>query len=427
LNMRILVEPSDYSLDNAGDTAMLRVGLVRLSSLWPTGVINVFSGMPERFPSWAPNVAPIGLQGRRAWLHEPVLRDRLPSAAPAAVQNAVSRLERYLRHSQPRVMRTLLRQKFRHRGEDGSSFELFCDTIEEADLVITTGMGGVTDAFPKYARALLGVLHLAQQQGAVTAMMGQGIGPLDDPRLRSQAGVVLRKLDLITLRERRTGVPLLRHLGVDPGRIVVTGDDAIGLAHSAVPPRLGHALGINLRAAGYSGVDGSTLDRLRPSFQRLRDELGAPAIPIPISSVAGEEDASTARRLLQEDNGVDTDVDPVRVVEIVSRCRVVVVGSYHAAVFALSMGIPAVALYGSSYYRDKFLGLSDMFGKGCWAMPLDAPDLETVLLETTRVAWRRADELRPALLTAAELQIEKSRAAYDRLKQIVEIRQTCGR
>ena len=49
-NVRILVEPSDYVLRNAGDMAMLHVAVTRLSSLWPAASIQVLSDTPDLLP-----------------------------------------------------------------------------------------------------------------------------------------------------------------------------------------------------------------------------------------------------------------------------------------------------------------------------------------------------------------------------------------
>jgi polysaccharide pyruvyl transferase WcaK-like protein len=54
---------------------------------------------------------------------------------------------------------------------------------------------------------------------------------------------------------------------------------------------------------------------------------------------------------------------------------VVVAGSYHAAVFALSQGIPVVALVKSPYYVNKMVGLGDQFGAGCEIVRLDEGDV----------------------------------------------------
>jgi colanic acid/amylovoran biosynthesis protein len=73
-------------------------------------------------------------------------------------------------------------------------------------------MGGVTDAFPRFASELLEVLGLAIAMGRPTAMLGQGMGPLENALLRQRAGAVLPQVDLIALHEERMGgTPLPSH------------------------------------------------------------------------------------------------------------------------------------------------------------------------------------------------------------------------
>ena len=101
----------------------------------------------------------------------------------------------------------------------------------------------------------------------------------------------------------------------------------------------------------------------------------------------------------------------------VARCRIMVTGSYHAAVFALSMGIPAISVTGSSHYRHKLVGVTAMFD----AHPEDRvlsladPDLGSKLFEAMRQAWETADDDRPSLLEAAASQIARGRTAYERI------------
>jgi polysaccharide pyruvyl transferase WcaK-like protein len=92
-----------------------------------------------------------------------------------------------------------------------------------------------------------------------------------------------------------------------------------------------------------------------------------------------------------------------------------VTGAYHAAVFALSQGIPVVALTSSTYYDDKFLGLAGMFGTGLELVRLDDDDLAERLPAAIRAAWARAPEARSALLTSAAEQITASRQVFERV------------
>ena len=101
------------------------------------------------------------------------------------------------------------------------------------------------------------------------------------------------------------------------------------------------------------------------------------------------------------------------------RCRVLVTGAYHAAVFALSQGIPVVALTSSAYYDDKFLGLADMFGTGLELVRLDSDDLGERLPAAVRSAWARAPEERPTLLASAAEQIAASRTTFERICDLV--------
>jgi len=251
----------------------------------------------------------------------------------------------------------------------------FTNAVANADLVIVTGMGGITDAFPEYATNLLETLALAVRYRRYVAMVGQGFGPLHTPKLVAQARAVLPHIDFIGLREDRASLPLLLALGVPSDRVMTTGDDAIEMVYRLRRDSLGEGLGVNLRVADYSGLDKGLLEPLR---QVLRDAMRGhrvPVVPLPISHVPGEADVESIRYLMDVNDDSFGDGSPPEVLDTVIRqvqkCRLVITGSYHAGVFALANGIPTIGLAKSAYYIDKFMGLSALFGPGC----------ETVLLE----------------------------------------------
>jgi polysaccharide pyruvyl transferase WcaK-like protein len=99
-----------------------------------------------------------------------------------------------------------------------------------------------------------------------------------------------------------------------------------------------------------------------------------------------------------------------------------VTGAYHLAVFALSQGIPVVALTSTAYYDDKFLGLGAMFGQGLTLVRLDDPDLEQTLTVAIDQAWRTAPDVREPLRTRAHEQVEASRAGFDRVAGLTQAR-----
>src|SRR5262249_2053953 len=116
----VVIEPSDYVLRNAGDTAMLEVAATRIATLFPRATILVLSATPDQFPRYRPNVQPLDHTGRAFWL-----------------------------------------------GGDADHPEArrFVETVTTAALLVVAGMGGITDAFPDYALGVLKTLELAIDAG----------------------------------------------------------------------------------------------------------------------------------------------------------------------------------------------------------------------------------------------------------------------
>ena len=102
-----------------------------------------------------------------------------------------------------------------------------------------------------------------------------------------------------------------------------------------------------------------------------------------------------------------------------SDMRVVVTGAYHAAVFALSQGIPVVGLSASDDYTAKFLGLEAQFGLGCETVLLSAPNAWERVAAAIDRAWQSAEKVRVPLQEAARRQIALSQGAYERVKEIL--------
>jgi colanic acid/amylovoran biosynthesis protein len=404
---------------------MLEVALARLRSLWPDAVISYF-GDPADPAVARLGVVAVPIHGRRLWFDEPFL-DLGPFARlPALLAKARSASERYLRRRWPALARTLLtfRLRQRRREEESRAVETYFRTVTNTDLAFACGMGGITDAFPDYTCELLGTINLALAYGARAVLLGQGIGPLEDRVLRAEARAVLPRVDFIALRERRQAQRLLLSLGVAQERIMTTGDDAIELAFDRRPATLGTCLGVNLRLASYAEIDRLVLERTREALRDFVRTTPAQIIALPISHAPSEADSETIRVLLADydsttDGGRALDT-AVKVIEQVKRCRLVLTGSYHAAVFALSMGIPAIGLARSAYYDQKFRGLTDQFSEGCEVIGLNDADWPAQLRLALQRSWMTAQEVRPKLLIAAAKQVALGREAYQRVRDLVE-------
>jgi colanic acid/amylovoran biosynthesis protein len=353
----------------------------------------------------------------------------------------------------------LLENAIRARSKHGSSkrsgspageyseAEPFLEALDAADLFIVSGQGSLNDAFVEHSTGTLLALDRAIRLGKRTVMLSQGIGPITNQRLSSLARLVLPRVDLIFVRESHSGPALLKSLGCRPERLCVTGDDAIELALEverklSVPmansvgtqkmapepwdsttrypePEFGHGIGINARLTSYSAVATDELQQLKLAIHDLGMEVKVPLLGLPIWRPGSKGDRSAIRVLLsgyqlEADSGEALD-SPEKLIGQVRRCSIVITGSYHAAVFALALGVPVIAFSNSDYYDSKFNGLAKQFGKGLILLRIRDSGFNSEVTAAARQLWEAAPALKPGLIRCALQQVEASRDAFARV------------
>ena len=413
--MHILVEPGCFDSLNMGDVAMLQVLVDRLHELWPQAIIQVPADLPEeRLLAHCPGVEPIDAVGRYIWFQDGGLISPLHRLLPERRSQSILDLERTVRRRYPSRVEKLLKLKKKLLRQDSGSLKRFLKAVEEADLVVVAGQGSINDIFHAHALNVLDVLGMAIRREVPTALFSQGLGPLNNPRVRARVKEVIPAVQVLALRESRAALPLLNALEIDSANVVVTGDDAIEHAYKQRPEQLGNAIGVNVRVSTYSSVSHRLLAAVRSVLLRVARKRNAPIVPVPIAIHDQISDGGNVRQIVGEYErfeGDDNFETTVQVIRQVGRCRLVFAGSYHAAVFALAQGIPTVCLAGSNYYFNKFSGLAEQFGAGCRVIAADS-QLAEKLESAVEAAWESAESDRPVVLQAAVRQIEASRAAY---------------
>ncbi|MDH3724773.1 MAG: polysaccharide pyruvyl transferase family protein [Thermoleophilia bacterium] len=426
--MRILVDNGEYGLVNKGDLAIIQVTVSRLRELWPNAEIGLVTEAPAKVGMYFPGVTPVPYSGPGGW-PEPGMPLRIAERAPGLLRagldagqatttrarNAARPLKRAIRaphdplDAEPEV------PQIDYRPAPGA--------VREADLVVCAGGGYMTDAHAGGVSRTLSILSAAVDAGIPTAMFGQGIGPLERSELASRAKEVLPRLELIALREGVRSPALLGELGVPAERVVVTGDDAIGLAVALRSYAAGPDLGINLRLAEYTDVKREQVVDVSAAVQAAANARVAYLSPIYVSEWQDEDRLGTLEiagdyPLIRPDHS--RHAPPSEVIERVGQCRVLVTSTYHAAVFALSQGIPTICLPRSQYYIGTFEGLANQFPTGCKLVPLDTHGLRDSLTRGIHAMWDQAPDLRSTLRDAAAGQVAASRTAYRRLREALD-------
>jgi polysaccharide pyruvyl transferase WcaK-like protein len=427
--MSVALVPCNTRCLNMGDVAMLQVAVARLRGLWPDEDLRIFTSDAEALERHCPGVTPVMLPDQPGWCTDRYLGGRLHAWLPERLSERLADAVVKTACRAPSLREHLLRLRSTLRPPDRRSLRAFIDTIARSRLLVIGGAGGVADHFGDYANLVLLALQCARRRGIPTAIMGHGFGPLAAPHLRAKASAVLPEVDAIALREARASQPLLVSLGVGLDRVMTTGDDAIELAYEERPKALGRAVGINLRLARAAGATERDIDPVREGLRRFLSVHPVPLVGLPIARQRGLDVNAIQQMLagLAHDGRMDDrDVDvgqaldtPLKVIHQAGHCRIVVTGAYHAAVFALAQGVPAVCLARTRYFHDKFLGLADQFGAGCHLVSLDDKDLPGELARTMMLAWNEAPVVRELLWRASARQISQGRAAYQRLPALM--------
>jgi colanic acid/amylovoran biosynthesis protein len=414
--MRILIDPSSVHCLNLGDVAMLQVTVRRFRKYWPDAEIFVFNDTPELLDLYCPTAKPIRPEGRSAYYNSAAVLTRTGRHFGLTT---LSEFDVTWRHRWPEQVRKLVAG--RAGIEAAKELQDFLDLVKSCDLVVASGAGQITTAFGAHSTHILNTMQMAMDHGITTAILGQGIGPIDEPCLRTRAAKVLPRVHQINIRETITGPKLLDSLGVPRGRVVVTGDDAIETVYQLRQPQIGNCIGVNLRVSWYSDIKTDILQSLKHPLQAAAREVGAPLVSIPISRHPEEDDSGICRVLF---DGYEKVAEPANdltlvegMIEEIGRCRVMITTSYHGGVFALAQGIPVVAWLKSKYFAAKLYGLANQFGVGCEVITLDQPDWDARLKSAILSAWNSSEDLRPLLLKAAAEQLTASQRAYERLRQ----------
>jgi colanic acid/amylovoran biosynthesis protein len=421
--MRVVVDNGSYHLRNLGDVAMLQVCLGRLARLLPGAQFHVLTNAPDLLARFCPVAHAVSPLGRDRWYNAGIALGPLKRRLPARARMWAFDAEQWLKHTSPRLATRwrLLRDK--PSGGDGAvtrEMADFVDLVAGADLVVASGGGYVTDAFEPQAARVLATLRLASALGTPTAMFSQGLGPVDSSSLRHAMRVGLRGATVVGVRETRRAVDLLRDIAVPHGAIHATGDDAIELAVPHAPASLGTHLGFNIRNSLGTAAATDKCIAIAAAVTRLARAQGAHIVPIPISFHGRESDLPNTEWTLGQAGGhallADSRevLDPIDVVRRAGSCRVVLTCSYHAAVFALAQGVPAVCVAQSRYYEDKFLGMFEQFRAEPLVVNTEIAGWQSPLDGMLRRAWAAAaDGVRPALLTAATDQVRRGIGAYE--------------
>ncbi len=245
--------------------------------------------------------------------------------------------------------------------------------VGEADLVIGTG-GDLHTSDYGVSTPYLRVLTAAQRNGVPTAMLGQSVGPFADPDEAAAWAAVASRCRLLTMRENVTRQYVVDQLGLPAERVRLSSDPAFLLPQAlaertaAIRARLGLRTGERyVCVAPSQGITRFSAireeDHVAALLRLVRGLAKKWRVPILLVPHCHDSRAHNDDRILATRIAADCGLPQVMAVPgalgamdykgIFAGAELAIAERLHAAIGALSSGVPAVAIG----HSQKFNGV----------------------------------------------------------------------
>lgn len=231
---------------------------------------------------------------------------------------------------------------------------------DKPDLVMISGGDLISSDYgTDCLRHFLEPVHWAHSHGIPCALIGQSIGKFTCAEHIAIWKSAESKASLITVREPLTQQYLVNELGTDPAKIIETADCAFlltpdsNLSRNYKLEKQAPLVGISISesickwtATGYE----AHIDAWTNIAESIMNEWGARIIIIPHVQIPGSDDSVTATKVLRKLSFdpratlIGGDLSAAEFKGILSACDMVIAERMHAAIGALSTGVPTVPI-----------------------------------------------------------------------------------
>lgn len=252
-----------------------------------------------------------------------------------------------------------------------SDIRYWTEILSQMDAYWVVGGGNINDIWIEQAFWKMVFAWIFKLQGKPVIFSGQGIGPAQRLSSKLILRFGIRQITLLSLRED-VSLDTLKSLNIKPKNCYVVGDDALTLPEDnkcnllSLPREF---IALNLRMSTYSFQEGEVLDKYIRLVEMLSKKYPAlQFIFIPTAFNKGDSDIESAKKVIEKikENknriGIFEETVSWENIKFIFKNATFSFGvSYHFCLFSLAMGIPTVGLYANDYYRQKLIGLMQMF------------------------------------------------------------------
>lgn len=284
--------------------------------------------------------------------------------------------------------------------------------LKKADIVISCPGGFLVEESLPILVSLL-QLWAAKKFGKLLIFAPQTVGPIKNNHVKKICGYILRKVDLIFVREDYTKDFVINELGVDPSRVVRAVDMALShkksdrTAGKEVIRSLGfneneQFLGASIIEWVFPKNDNSKQaqseyeEKMAAIFTRIYKELGIRTLVF--NQVSADLNAAKRVQKLAGDFViVDNEDRPVSVMRSMIGSSYIFLGSrLHSCIFALLEHVPTTAL-SYNYKTDGIMNDIGQYHKVRKIETFDINDVASSLNEDFQQHEARTDEVQKSL------------------------------
>jgi colanic acid/amylovoran biosynthesis protein len=278
------------------------------------------------------------------------------------------------------------------------------DLFQSADVVVSKGGNFILDTGGRVPTFLLPShpLLVAAILGTPTVLYAQSVGPFRRRWLLPVVRFILRRMDLLLIREPDS-LKLLPS-GLDPSRIKLTCDEAFLLEPAAeLPPHLaalveGRTLGATALQWRFPGNEanaeesrGAYYDSMARTMDAIIEREDVNVVFVPHQAKwARENDIDAIREIVKRAKHASRmriapeETTPAQAIALIQRCEAFVGTRLHSVIFSIAAGTPAIAVG----YLPKSKGTMEMLGLGDWVLSIDTLQSDEIV---TRVHAILAD------------------------------------
>lgn len=259
-----------------------------------------------------------------------------------------------------------------------SEFDML-NSISSSEYFVFTGGGYLTDKGMFECRCCLFMAILALILQRKVFLTGQGLGPFHSSLTSFMLKYVVSRSQCCFLRDSKESVQVLSDLGINKDKAIVAGDDAFSLTLPAKEEGVLNnenekiQIAVHLRISPFTeNIDSIKLD-IENLVNLMFDNSWYPVFFIFASQDSWEREylKSLLKNRSKTEYQIFSNSDPRVIKSRISECDMAIGVAYHFIIFALTTGIPVLALYGGAYYKQKMYGVLKLFNKQEWLVSFD--------------------------------------------------------